>query len=76
MDVYERLEDMDADTAEVRAAEILYGLGFDAAMQRKQVSRLCICVFSLDLSQFESCFKLYNFEQTYISSGILPASCL
>ncbi len=36
MDVYERLEEMDADTAEVRAAEILHGLGFSKEMiQRK-----------------------------------------
>ncbi|XP_034190239.1 ATP-binding cassette sub-family F member 2 [Osmia lignaria lignaria] len=34
MDVYERLEDMTADTAEARAAHILHGLGFTAKMQR------------------------------------------
>ncbi|XP_078040945.1 ATP-binding cassette sub-family F member 2 [Augochlora pura] len=34
MDVYERLEDMNADTAEARAAHILHGLGFTAKMQR------------------------------------------
>lgn len=33
MDVYERLEDMSADTAEARAAHILHGLGFTAKMQ-------------------------------------------
>lgn len=33
MDIYERLEDMSADTAEARAAEILHGLGFDKEMQ-------------------------------------------
>jgi len=33
MDVYERLEDMAADTAEARAAHILHGLGFTAKMQ-------------------------------------------
>jgi ATP-binding cassette subfamily F protein 2 len=35
MDVYERLDDISADTAEARAANILNGLGFDAKMQNK-----------------------------------------
>lgn len=35
MDVYDRLEDLSADTAEARAANILHGLGFDRAMQQK-----------------------------------------
>ncbi|KAK1260645.1 ABC transporter F family member 1 [Acorus gramineus] len=34
--IYERLEAMDAATAEKRAAEILYGLGFNKAMQAKK----------------------------------------
>ncbi|KAH7404180.1 hypothetical protein KP509_15G013900 [Ceratopteris richardii] len=34
--VYERLEAMDASTAEKRAAEILYGLGFSKSMQQKK----------------------------------------
>ncbi|XP_062082196.1 ABC transporter F family member 1 [Humulus lupulus] len=34
--IYERLEAMDAATAEKRAAEILYGLGFDKEMQAKK----------------------------------------
>ncbi|XP_076623981.1 ATP-binding cassette sub-family F member 2 [Colletes latitarsis] len=34
MDVYERLEDMSADTAQARAAHILHGLGFTAKMQK------------------------------------------
>lgn len=34
MDVYERLDDMSADTAEARAAHILHGLGFTAKMQK------------------------------------------
>ncbi|KAL9253225.1 ABC transporter F family member 1-like protein [Drosera capensis] len=33
--IYERLESMDAATAEKRAAEILYGLGFTKTMQAK-----------------------------------------
>jgi len=36
MDVYERLDDMSADTAEARAAYILHGLGFTKAMQQKK----------------------------------------
>ncbi|CAN6557041.1 hypothetical protein ACFX13_006660 [Malus domestica] len=34
--IYERLEALDAATAEKRAAEILYGLGFDKQMQAKK----------------------------------------
>ncbi|CAN7114672.1 unnamed protein product [Brassica rapa subsp. narinosa] len=34
--IYERLEAMDASTAEKRAAEILFGLGFDKEMQAKK----------------------------------------
>lgn len=35
LDVYERLDDMSADTAEARAAHILNGLGFTTDMQNK-----------------------------------------
>ena len=41
LDVYERLEELDSDLAEVRAAEILFGLGFNKEMQNKKVS----CIF-------------------------------
>ncbi|KAJ1425906.1 P-loop containing nucleoside triphosphate hydrolase [Sesbania bispinosa] len=34
--IYERLDAMDASTAEKRAAEILFGLGFDKQMQAKK----------------------------------------
>lgn len=34
--IYERLEAMDASTAEKRAAEVLYGLGFNKKMQEKK----------------------------------------
>ncbi|EPS70305.1 hypothetical protein M569_04446 [Genlisea aurea] len=34
--IYERLEALDASTAEKRAAEILFGLGFDKKMQEKK----------------------------------------
>jgi len=36
MQVYERLDDMGADTAEARAAHLLMGLQFDANMQKKK----------------------------------------
>lgn len=36
IDIYERLDDMSADLAEVKAARILHGLGFDKEMQQKQ----------------------------------------
>lgn len=36
--IYERLESLDAATAEKRAAEILFGLGFDKKMQAKKTS--------------------------------------
>lgn len=36
MDIYERLEDISADTAEARAANILHGLGFTGDMQVKK----------------------------------------
>lgn len=36
MDIYERLDEMSADTAEAKAAHILHGLGFTKEMQQKQ----------------------------------------
>ena len=38
MDIYERLDFMDADKASARAAGILHGLGFKKTMQTKKVS--------------------------------------
>ena len=35
-EVYERLDDMGASTAEMRASQLLFGLGFDAKMQQKR----------------------------------------
>uniref|UniRef100_A0A8C5SAG0 ATP binding cassette subfamily F member 2 n=1 Tax=Laticauda laticaudata TaxID=8630 RepID=A0A8C5SAG0_LATLA len=37
MELYERLEELDADKAEARASRILHGLGFTPAMQRKSL---------------------------------------
>ena len=37
MDLYERLEELDADKAEVRASRILHGLGFSASAQHKKL---------------------------------------
>ncbi|KAI5729255.1 hypothetical protein M8J76_000679 [Diaphorina citri] len=36
MDIYDRLDDISADTAEARAANILHGLGFTKEMQQKK----------------------------------------
>lgn len=36
MDIYERLDDMGADTAKAKAGFILHGLGFDKQMQQKK----------------------------------------
>lgn len=36
MDIYDRLDEMSADTAEAKAARILHGLGFSKEMQQKQ----------------------------------------
>jgi ATP-binding cassette subfamily F protein 2 len=36
MDVYERLDEMSADTAMARAGNILHGLGFTKDMQMKK----------------------------------------
>lgn len=36
MDIYERLEEMEADLAEVKAAAILHGLGFTRQMMLKK----------------------------------------
>uniref|UniRef100_A0A8C4EIY6 ATP binding cassette subfamily F member 2 n=1 Tax=Dicentrarchus labrax TaxID=13489 RepID=A0A8C4EIY6_DICLA len=37
MELYERLEELDADKAEVRASRILHGLGFTSDMQQKKL---------------------------------------
>lgn len=36
LDIYDRLEEMDVDKAEVKAAEILTGLGFTRQMMLKK----------------------------------------
>ncbi|XP_067326567.1 ATP-binding cassette sub-family F member 2 [Anolis sagrei] len=37
LELYERLEELDADKAEMRASRILHGLGFSPLMQRKKL---------------------------------------
>lgn len=37
MEVYERLDELDADKALVRAGKILFGLGFNKKMQHTEV---------------------------------------
>jgi ATP-binding cassette subfamily F protein 2 len=36
LDIYERLDEIDADRAEAKAAEILHGLGFTSQMMMKK----------------------------------------
>ena len=38
LQIYERLDDLDVDKAEVKAARILKGLGFTTMMQQKKMS--------------------------------------
>ena len=45
-EVYERLEQLDSDGAEARAAMILSGLGFDQEMMNKKTN-VCLCVCML-----------------------------
>lgn len=56
--IYERLEALDASTAEKRAAEILFGLGFNKQMQAKK---------TLDFSgACEDCFgKSFVYESNH-----------
>ena len=42
MDIYDRLDEMDAATAESRAANILFGLGFTSDMQRNKVRLIVV----------------------------------
>lgn len=37
MELYERLEELDADKASMRASRILHGLGFTTSMQQKKL---------------------------------------
>jgi ATP-binding cassette subfamily F protein 2 len=56
MDVYERLDDISADTAEARAAWILHGLGFTKEMQEKKTkdfSGECHTVFKVNCVYLE-----------------------
>ncbi|ELW67714.1 ATP-binding cassette sub-family F member 2 [Tupaia chinensis] len=49
MELYERLEELDADKAEMRASRILHGLGFTPAMQRKKLKDFMGTGIHLDL---------------------------
>lgn len=49
MDVYERLDDISADTAEARAANILHGLGFTKAMQNQKTKDFSGIFFKYDI---------------------------
>lgn len=61
-DIYERLDDMSADLAEVKAARILHGLGFDKGMQQKMAKD-----FSGKFKLNKKKFKLINnYEDLFI----------
>lgn len=53
MDIYDRLDDMDADKAEVKAAEILFGLGFTRQMMLKK----CKDFSGVSLPLLRFCFR-------------------
>ena len=45
MDVYERLEELDASTAETKAARILHGLGQSVCLPTYMYTCTCECMF-------------------------------
>jgi len=68
MELYERLDRMDAGVAEAKAAEILFGLGFDKDMQRKATKDFSggwECVFpSLELYFWNLLYCFWTNPQT------------
>lgn len=60
MDVYERLDDISADTAEARAANILHGLGFSKAMQNQKTKDFSGNL--IYLIKFHHCNNIVIFE--------------
>jgi len=90
MDVYDRLDDMNADQAEMKAARILHGLGFTKEMQQKQAKdfsggwrmRIALYVhnetlrFPLVCIQFiELCFCLLFYPGREHCSSSLTCCC-
>ncbi|KAF5468274.1 hypothetical protein F2P56_011264, partial [Juglans regia] len=69
--VYERLEALDAATAEKRAAEILYGLGFNKQMQAKKThdfSDLEACVWLEEtLKKFDRILVVVSHSQDFLN---------
>lgn len=59
MDVYERLDDICADTAEARAANILHGLGFSKAMQNQKTKDFSGNKINLKTSYYSLLFLKY-----------------
>lgn len=73
MDVYDRLDDLSADTAEARAANILHGLGFTKEMQQQATKDFS----GGTLSSLMSWFYKYMFLHSYTinaTSGCLIAN--
>uniref|UniRef100_A0A671SXG1 ATP-binding cassette, sub-family F (GCN20), member 2b n=1 Tax=Sinocyclocheilus anshuiensis TaxID=1608454 RepID=A0A671SXG1_9TELE len=68
MEIYERLEELDADKAEVRASRILFGLGFTPAMQQKKLTdfsggwRMCV-----SLASFKRILVLISHSQDFLN---------
>lgn len=77
MDVYERLEDMSADTAEARAAGILHGLGFTAKMQATPTRdfsggwRMRIALARYYITQSHPSAKIFHIISVFILSFVL-----
>ena len=68
---YERLDDLDADTAETRARSILQGLGFTHDMQSKftKVSEMeCVCVWGGGVMFIVRSFRFRHSLELRISS--------
>ena len=64
MEVYDRLDELGADTAEAKASHLLKGLGFDKTMQAKKCKdfsgKLYFYRGSFLLPTFASCFLIEN----------------
>lgn len=71
MDIYERLDDISADTAEARAANILHGLGFTKAMQNQKTKDFSgnkiyfeIYIIVIVLTTFKNLYIFFNYSRT------------
>ena len=65
MDVYERLEDLDASKAQVKAAYILHGLGFTRTMQHTKVSENWLFIYKIIMLEEENLSITEFFWENY-----------